>query len=140
MRRIGVAPFGMVFWFQTGAYLTPNRGDFAEDEAHADWLRQTTHPVTEDRLRAIAAKLRHSPEDFALEFPDQESGRLAILSTADEIELVADVMADPEIQQLDARRRRLTEPSALAPRRIGEALGATPAAGGGEWGGTRLPP
>jgi hypothetical protein len=125
MRRIGVAPFGMVFWFQTGAYLAPNRGDFADDEAHAEWLRQTTHPVTEDRLRAIAAELRHAPEDFALEFPDQESGRLAILSTADEIELVADVMADPEIQRLLARRGRLTEPSALAPRRIGETLGAS---------------
>jgi hypothetical protein len=34
-------------------------------------------------------------------------------------------MADPEIQQLLARRGRLTEPSALAPRRIGESLGAT---------------
>jgi predicted Zn-dependent protease len=86
MRRIGVAPFGMVFWFQTGAYLSPNRGDFADDEAHAEWLQQTTHPVTEDRLRAIAAELRHAPEDFALEFPDQESGRLAILSTARDID------------------------------------------------------
>jgi hypothetical protein len=132
MRRIGVAPFGMVFWFQTGAYLSPNRGDFADDEAHAQWLRQTTHPVTEDRLRAIAAELRHAPEDFALEFADQESGRLAILSTADEIDLVADIMADPEIQQLLARRGRLTEPSALAPRRIGETLGATPITATGE--------
>jgi hypothetical protein len=125
MRRIGVAPFGMVFWFQTAAYFAPNRGDFASDGAHAEWLRQTTHPVTEDRLRAIATELRQSPEDFALEFADQESGRRAILSTADEIELVADIMADPEIQQLIARRGRLAELSALAPRRIGETLGAT---------------
>ena len=125
MRRIGVAPFGMVFWFQTGAYLTPNRGDFQSDDAHAEWLRQATHPVTEDRLRAIAAELRQSPEDFALEFPDQERGRQAILVTADDIDRVAGVMADPSIQQLLARRGRLTELSALAPRRIGETLGAT---------------
>jgi hypothetical protein len=131
MRRIGVAPFGMVFWFQTGAYLSPNRGDFADDEAHAEWLQQTTHPVTEDRLRAIAAELRHAPEDFALEFPDQESGRLAILSTARDIDQVADVMADPEIQRLLARRGRLTELGALAPRRIGESLGATRASATG---------
>jgi Peptidase U49 len=132
MRRIGAAPLGMVFWFQTGAYLSPNRGDFASDEAHAEWLRQTTHPVTEERLRAIAAELRQSPEDFALEFPDQQTGRLAILSTADDIEQVAGVMADPEIQQLLARRGRLTEPSALAPRRIGETLGATQTTATGE--------
>jgi hypothetical protein len=131
MRRIGVAPFGMVFWFQTAAYLAPNRGDFASDDAHAEWLRQSTHPVTEDRLRAIAAELRQSPEDFALEVADQESGRRAILSTADEIELVADVMADLGTQELIARRGRLTEPSALAPRRIGETLGATQTAATG---------
>jgi Peptidase U49 len=130
MRRIGVAPFGMVFWFQTAAYLAPNRGDFASDAAHAAWLRDTTHPVTDDRLRAIAAELRQSPEDFALEFADQESGRLAILSTADDIELVADVMADLGVQRLIARRGRLTEPSALAPRRIGETLATQTAATG----------
>jgi hypothetical protein len=125
MRRIGTAPFGMVFWFQTGAYLTPNRGDFQTDDAHAEWLQQTTHPVTEDRLRAIAAELRQSPEDFSVEFPDQASGREAILATAHDIDRVAGVMADPSIQQLLARRGRLTELSALAPRRIGEALSAT---------------
>jgi hypothetical protein len=125
MRRIGVVPFGMLFWFQTGAHLLPNRGHFASDEAHVEWLRQTTHPVTEDRMRAIAAELRQSPEDFALEFPDEESGRRAILSTADDIEQVAEVMADPGIQQLIARRGRLAELSALAPRRIGETLGVT---------------
>jgi hypothetical protein len=125
MRRIGAAPFGMVFWFQTAAHLAPHRGDFASDDAHAEWLRQTTHPVTEDRLRAIAAELRQSPEDFALEFPDEARGRRAILSTADDIEQVAEVMADPGIQQLIARRGRLTELSALAPRRIGETLGVT---------------
>jgi Peptidase U49 len=125
MRRIGVVPFGMLFWFQTAAHLTPNRGDFASDDAHAEWLRQTTHPVTEDRLRAIAAELRQSPEDFALEFPDEASGRRAILSTGDDIEQVAEVMADPGIQELIARRGRLTELSALAPRRIGETLGVT---------------
>jgi hypothetical protein len=126
MRRIGVAPFGMVLWFQTGAYLAPNRGDFASDDAYAAWLRQTTHPVTETRLRAIAAELRQSPEDFALEFPDRESGRFAILATADDIDRVADVMADPGIQRLIAQRGRLTELSALAPRRIGETLAAPP--------------
>jgi hypothetical protein len=88
--------------------------------------------VTEDRLRAIAAELRQSPEDFALEFPDEESGRLAILTTADDVEQIAEVMADPSIQQLIARRGRLTELSALAPRRIGETLGATQTAATGE--------
>jgi Peptidase U49 len=125
MRRIGVAPFGMLFWFQTAAYLGPNRGDFQSDDAHAAWLRQATHPVTEARLRAIAADLRQSPEDFSVEFADQESGRRAILATADDIDRVAGVMAEPGIQQLIARRGRLTELSALAPRRIGETLGAT---------------
>jgi hypothetical protein len=127
MRRIGVAPFGMVFWFQTGAYLAPNRGDFQSDDAYAEWLRQATHPVTDDRLRAIAAELRQSPEDFSVEFPDQARGREAILATADDIDRVASVMAEPGIQRLLARRGRLTELSALAPRRIGETLGATQA-------------
>lgn len=130
MRRIGVAPFGMVFWFETAAYLSPNRGDFADDETYAAWLRGATHPVTDDRLRAIAAELRQSPEDFALEFPDPESGRQAILATAGEIDRIADTMADPGVQELIARRGRLIEPSGLAPRRPGETLGAPARSGG----------
>ena len=124
MRRIGVAPFGMVFWFETGAFFNSNRGDFASDEAYADWLGQTTHPVTDDRLRAIAAELRIGPEDFALEFPNQATGRQAVLAVANDIERIADTMADPNIQRLIAQRGRNTGLAALAPRRHGEALGA----------------
>lgn len=129
MRRIGVAPFGMVFWFETHAFFASNRGDFASDAAYAEWLRQTTHPVTEDRLRAIAAELRHAPEDFAGEFPDPVTGRQSILSVAEEIDRVAGIMADPEIQELIAARGRRTNLGALAPRGHGELLAATDRAG-----------
>lgn len=123
MRRLGVAPVGIVFFFQTLAHGTPNRGDFRNDAAYESHLRQATHPLSEDRLRLLAEAFRDSPGDFAKEYEDPAAGAQAVAFIADMLSKVADILAEGDMQRLISEIGRKTTLSALAPRRPDEALG-----------------
>ena len=123
MRRLPAQPTGMFLVFQLMAYAGPNRGDFDSD---ADWRRaaeEATHPVTPDRMRAIAALLRRHADAFALEYENRATGRQNVLFTADQIDQVADILSDPDLQRLVATTSRRATLAGLAPRRHGELLG-----------------
>jgi hypothetical protein len=126
MRRIGAMPAGMAFFFQAMAYGGPNRGDFRDDDAYDRALAGATHPVTEDRMRAIAAALKASPDDFAQEFKDPVVGRQNTLYIADQLDTVADFLADRDLQRLISQRARRATLASLAPRRPGEQIGQEP--------------
>lgn len=123
MRRLGVAPFGMVFFFQSLAHIGLNRGDFGSDGDYERHLARDTHPLTEARLAALAAALRADIDAFAQEFTDPASGREAVAYVAAEIAKVADFLADRDLQRLIAEVGRNTGLASLAPRRPGEKLG-----------------
>ena len=137
MRRLPAQPTGMVFYFQSLVYFGANRGDYASDTDFNAALDDATHPVTPDRLRAIARILQDRADDFAAEYPTREQGVTAATYLAGQIDGIADIVADPDLQRLIAQTSRRATLAALAPRRPGETLAAgAPATHAGEFSGT----
>jgi hypothetical protein len=66
--RLGeIPPLGMVIYSTAGAQWVKNRGDFASDGDWESHLSQETHPLTADRMEALAAALRGTSPDAARE-------------------------------------------------------------------------
>ncbi len=123
MRRIGVAPVGSVFYFVGLAHGTSNRGDFRSDAAYDKFLSQTTHPLTDRRIKLIANRLRANAGDFGREWPTPSQGRQAISYIASELDRVANTLSNRGIQRLISSVGRKTTLRMLVPRRPGEKLG-----------------
>jgi len=123
MRRMNAQPTGMMFVFQAFAYGTPNRGDYKSDSEYQAELKKATHPLTEDRMRRIAEGLRAAKDDFAREYKDLETGRANIEYIAEQIDLVAEILGDRDIQRLISESARRTTLASLAPKRHGEMIG-----------------
>lgn len=126
MRRIGALPGGMAVFFQILAHGAPNRGDFADDAAYDAYLARATHPVTGERLRAMAAGLAAAPDSFAQGFSDPARGREATRFIATQLDQIGDFLDDRDLQRLIAQRARRTTTVSLVPRRPGELIGRDP--------------
>jgi hypothetical protein len=121
--RIGEPPMGMVPFFMLTAYADKGRGDFASE---ADWradLARRTHPVNEERLRAVAAHLRERAPAYRETLPDRDAV-VVFLAIADQVDLIAGTLTDPQMQTFLAGRGRQVSLTGLAPRRPGQMLGA----------------
>lgn len=81
---LGAPPAGAVLWFMAARWIDPT----AEHAAGA------THPVSPERLRAVADRLAADPDAFAFSQPDPEAARAAALTYAAEFRRIADLMAD----------------------------------------------
>lgn len=71
MRRIGQIPLGIEFWFdvEQSGHVAPRKFDTA-----AEWqkyLASLDHPVTTERLEALAAAIEKTPDSFARKQTDQ---------------------------------------------------------------------
>jgi hypothetical protein len=66
MRRIGQMPFGMEFWFDVERYRVrlPGKG-IPSEEQWQQILNKMDHPVTTERLKALADAIEKDPESFA---------------------------------------------------------------------------
>ena len=137
MRRLPAQPVGMFFFFQTMVYFGANRGDYDSDAAFQHALGEATHPLTPDRMRAIASILRARAGDFAAEYATRADGIEGARYLATQIDGVADIISDPDLQRLIAQTSRRTTLASLAPRRPGETLAAgAPAASAEAFSGT----
>jgi len=115
MRRIGVAPSGMVQMFLTFTYLGPTRGDYASDTAWQKFLtRSATHPVTTARLQALATDFRRSPDDFSASEPDKKNARQRVLYLADQIDGIAAILKQPDLQRFLSAKGRGLDPAMLS--------------------------
>jgi hypothetical protein len=112
----------MAFLFLAFAYGTRNRGDFAGEADYQRSLQTATHPLTEARMQALSDELRDAADDFARNEPDPAAGHKAILYIADQLSLVTQILADPDLQRLIDRIGRTTTLAMLAPPRLGEGV------------------
>ncbi len=120
MRRTSTQPTGMALFFQVLAHGTETRGDYQSDDAFEAALARATHPVTEDRVRALATFLRKSARDFTRLAPNPAREITNINFIAEQLVAVADHLGDRELQRFIARIGRTTTPAMLRPRRPGE--------------------
>lgn len=128
MKRVEAEPTSMAFWFLMAGHMADGRGDFASEAAYERFLAEATHPLTGDRIAALADSLLQSKDAFAADESDQAASRSRIEWTADQLQQVAGILGDPEIQALISNRGRSMSPAMLAPRHAGELPGAKPAA------------
>ncbi|SHE81735.1 hypothetical protein SAMN02745206_00891 [Desulfacinum infernum DSM 9756] len=117
MRRIGTAPMGMVHFFMAALYLMPHRGDFGSEKDWESYLRErSTHPFTGERLRRFAEELRNKSRDFAASEPDLQAATARVGAMAGEVEKIAAILEDSNIQKTLARIGRSTDLDSLRPR------------------------
>ncbi|NIR29603.1 MAG: hypothetical protein GWN84_09900 [Gammaproteobacteria bacterium] len=114
MRRIGVAPLGMVQLFMMIAHFDPNPVDFADAASWEAYLaRDATHPLTASRMRALADDLLRSPQDFVSSETDQAAGVQRIRFVAEQIRGIGEFLNDRDIQQSMAVKALATDPKSL---------------------------
>jgi hypothetical protein len=116
--RIGEPPLGLAGFFMLAAYADQGRGDFASEADWRAWLAQRTHPVDSERLRAVAAHLRDDRPHYTDAF-----SAATLSALADQMSIIADTLADPDMQAFLAGRGNKVTLASLAPRRPGQSLG-----------------
>ncbi len=120
MARLGYPPLGTVNLYMLMAHWAPNRWDFPDETAYAAHLATATHPLTSDRLRALAGALERAAPEFARMEPDYTGALVRLQGVAGDIAGLGSFLDDPDIQQGIALTGAATTPAALKPRRQGE--------------------
>jgi hypothetical protein len=127
MQRAEAEPTSMAFWFLMAGHYADGRGDFGSEAEYEQFLAQATHPLTGDRIAALADKLLASKSEFATNESDRAASEARIAWTAEQLRQVAGILGDPDVQALISNRGRSMTPAMLAPRRGDELPGAQPA-------------
>jgi hypothetical protein len=114
----GNIPLGAVLYFEASAFMMPNRGAFiaqGRSGAEADAaIGQQTHPLTADRLQAIALQL-----DEQASRSQSGSERETLRYIASRLETISVIVSDPDLQQCMAVAARRAQMSDLEPQRPG---------------------
>lgn len=116
LERADTIPGGIIVFFAAQVNSEPNKGQFlAERKSEADWQRyvqtKLTHPLTAERLKAIARYL----DDWAHRASiDDEADTLAFIATR--LFKMAKDYDDPEMQGCLAVVADRADPITLAPR------------------------
>ncbi|MBU1053126.1 MAG: M48 family metalloprotease [Proteobacteria bacterium] len=117
MRRIGVAPIGITQFFMATLFLSKHRGDFTSDAQWENYLRtQSTHPLSPERIRALSLKLRTHTTDFARTEPDIRKAVVQINYMANQLDAIADILANHDTQKSIAHIGITMELEYLTPR------------------------
>jgi hypothetical protein len=117
MRRSGVAPLGMLFYFEILAYYEPNRFDFADEMAWLDYQSQATHPLSRERLDTLAKYLKDNASDFTRYETDKEYAEKRILFMGDQIRLLGTSLEDKSFRASILSQALKADIKSFSPRR-----------------------
>ena len=112
MRRIGEAPLGAPILFTILAHLESHN---EEGRPHLG-----THPVTPERIRAIARALLAHSTDYSRTREDVPAREAKLRAVANEFEIIAASLADTGVQRLLKQKGQTATPATLRPRRFGK--------------------
>ena len=112
LARSGTIPMGAALWFQATVGYFPNRADFETDAAFLAWQQEkATHPVNPGRLQSLALALDRAAGDS---LDPNRAGVLRFIATR--LAVIADTLAEPDMQRLVARKAVLGDPENLKRR------------------------
>jgi hypothetical protein len=119
LSRASEIPMGAILYFQAQAYMMPSLGQFiAEGKSRQDWdaavAKEMTHPLTADRLQALALGL----ENAANREP-RAAERDTLHYIATRLLSIAEALQDADLQQCMAVASARASPAVLAPQRPG---------------------
>jgi len=130
MRRVGVAPAGMAYFFLFVTHWVPSRGDFASDSEWNGYLtKKATHPLTSKRMQIMANDLNSKAADFSRIEIDRYASIQRVKYIASQIEGVARILGDLDFQKSIKIKGLMTDLEALRPRKPGELFGVLGAGG-----------
>jgi hypothetical protein len=116
LRRIGLPPLGVTHFFMASTYLGRHRGDFVSDADWEHYLRtEYTHPVSTHRLRILSQNLKQHARDFARGEPNYANAVNQINYAAGQLEGIAKILSDYDMQKMIAHIGRTTDLSSLKP-------------------------
>jgi hypothetical protein len=121
MRRIRALPANMILFYMFAAHYLPVRGDFASDAKYQAYLTQATHPLTADRMAALAVSIEGSARAFS-EGENPVAPFATMTAIGAQMHQIAAMLSDPGVQDLMARKGRITTPAMLGPRHWGETV------------------
>jgi hypothetical protein len=104
LRRMRLPPLGMTVWFMAVSMRDPL----------VEGSPRQTHPLTSDRLQAIARELRINPDDFIEPANQGKMSTNDIRTLADNIDTIARNLSDPDLRSFVRERGRLATPALLA--------------------------
>ena len=117
MARTGTIPMGMILYFQAMAHWAPNRAQYGSEADWRDFIaRRKTHPLSGERLAAVAKGLRALAPAFARHDPNPEAATDVVHYIAGEMGKLVDYLEDAEMQRCVGESAAEAKLAALAPR------------------------
>jgi hypothetical protein len=118
MRRTSTIPMGAMLFFQTTVYYFENRADFPSDAAwRAHVAQRATHPLSTDRLQALAKAISASADDFTRGQPNRAPAIEAVRFIGDRFGVFAAFLNDPVLQRAMRAKAEQSSPVSLRPRK-----------------------
>lgn len=117
MRRIGQVPAGIEFWFDVERirHIAPTK--FPTDAEWQKYLAGLNHPVTTERLEALAAAIEKAPDSFARNQSNQTLWTARSKMLAQYFRLAAPFAANPVARVAEYSRVRELRLADLKPRK-----------------------
>lgn len=116
MCRIGLIPIGGGLWFSSLVRWQYNQWDYGSKKEWEDYLKGATHPLTAFRIRSLAALLGEKRIAFSRSQVSEESGVALVSAMARDLEGVAEILEDADIQRLMQIEGLSTQIDMLVPR------------------------
>ena len=123
LARTGTVPMGIILYFQAMAHWAPNRAQFDSEQAWQAFLRERkTHPLSGERVAAIAEALAELAPAFARNDPNPRNAEDVVRSIAGELDKLVDYLDDGDMQRCVGEMAANAPLDALAPRPAGRSL------------------
>lgn len=119
-KRIGTAPLGMVLLFIVFTSFYLNKGDFVLEKDWNDYLRNSTHPVSNERLNSIVSEFINSPDEFIDAEPNKIRAKQIVESIGNEAKEIVDIIRSPKMQDFLKVHALALDVNLLYPRKKGD--------------------
>ena len=120
LARTGTIPMGILLYFQAMTHWSPNRAQFGSEAAWKAFLAEhRTHPVTAERVAALADGMRSQARAFARHDPNPANAAEVVRNIADQLGLLVDYLRDGDMQRCVGESAYEAKLADLAPRPAG---------------------
>lgn len=101
LSRSGTIPVGVLFLFMAMAHYSPNRWEFANEEAWNTFVKESSHPVTPERIYTLATTMEENI-DTIVQFQPTKTGaanaRQVVQFIIDKTVQIGQDLEDEEVQ------------------------------------------
>ena len=105
MRRIGVAPLALVYFFLISTRLEASPGDFASPAEYENYVRnQATHPVSALRILKIADYIQDNTDAFARLQPNPQLTKTSLQQLVPQLREIGNTLDDRKMRLFLAQR------------------------------------